>query len=474
MNLTRTEEAMGHNLPVAHDHSSRYRISPSVIARAVWDDTNASFVAAKIAAGALAGLLVAFLFAPALHGWTLALGLIAGTIVGLTVNGAQILQLNADRISRRDRVVRGLFRYGPKQHEVALAHDLQAGDWICSAKEYEKQCEYLNGTNRKRKDDFEQALEREDYYYQRELAEYEELDREHRIDRPHPRKRHVQEPYYYGLPEPDTCPIVTIRPIENGARLKISRHGKELLFLDRNAECHRRLNYNQDNFALSENSVEPSRAVVDLLCALSAQRQLEADVVARLIAYGHSRPHVSQAVRAVLVAGLASRDRDLRSRFLEVEKLFSLSSKAAPRRDIWLTSLGELWKDADDYAATEKKGAQLKQEFNISGGNWQGNSFGSGSVFYNANPDSNIRNVLQQIVSVLDSRENLFREMEGEQELRQAVEIIRAAANLENIPQSRLRQALSIVLNTGGALIIGMAGNGLYEQAKAILETMGG
>ncbi|MCO6003762.1 hypothetical protein NE236_02110 [Actinoallomurus purpureus] len=97
-----------------------------------------------------------------------------------------------------------------------------------------------------------------------------------------------------------------------------------------------------------------------------------------------------------------------------------------------------------------------------------------GSNVFNNSPSGDerleVRNLLAKVSQLLEAQSAHFYKTSDPQALSTAVQVIHEAVNQPDLPISKVRQALNVVVRVGEGLFVGVAGNELFEQIKQLAE----
>lgn len=93
---------------------------------------------------------------------------------------------------------------------------------------------------------------------------------------------------------------------------------------------------------------------------------------------------------------------------------------------------------------------------------------GTGDVINNGQPIS-LAELAATTVALLDAERHRFSEVSDPAALISALEELSAAINEPQLPESRVRKALDVVVTVAGGLSMGVAGNFIFEAIKKAL-----
>ena len=202
--------------------------------------------------------------------------------------------------------------------------------------------------------------------------------------------------------------------------------------------------------ALTNLNKEAANALTDLMVYLT-KRAREDQLVAALLGKKHTDQAILHALRSALAVGLVKRYRKpqniLSSRLPEV--IDTVRRSAANRRGhekcfISRTRLGEMW--TNPPAAGELRANTI---------------IILGELKYNTSKDDEMVEVLRRVIGLLEKLEDHIGEADDPTSVMAAIQAIRSAKSQSTPQRSSVKKAARTILNVGGQLIIGAAGNEL-------------
>ncbi|MFI6292404.1 hypothetical protein ACIBEJ_12515 [Nonomuraea sp. NPDC050790] len=430
------------------------RLSPYLIAGAVWSETTRSKTSARLFLGTL--IAAPGIFWLANLPWLSALLAALGLAAALTASGSELLQLGSELTGRR-RVLAAMTGRRLRRFTRAVpATDLRPGDWVCSHEDYERRCRRVEEANRRTqahhewRESFKEEQRRS---FQRRMDESGLHIRQHEAP--------SLPPLLRRMPLPRLHRVDVVLPAENGKTVRLGYavpspgvdHPCDELFVRHHPESYHRA------------VTEPVGPVVRaLVLRLSRDWRPEEDAVDHLVREEHAPDHVRWAVRAALAGNLVVRNLGPGRWARDLLALFPLPPAMRPRRSrrLKLTKLGALWAEAD---RSGREPRTMPQEHSVNYNFYDKVSFinslfGSGVVNNNAALDPS-RELAQVIVRYLDDTDARL-----SPEVSEALAELRAALTEKELPVPRVKRALNVIAGTGRALFEGGAGNALYDLIK--------
>ncbi|MFC0864639.1 hypothetical protein ACFHYQ_20315 [Sphaerimonospora cavernae] len=454
------------------------RISADVIARSVWAERKAALWAARLMLG-----IITFSLASANLSRTFGVlgGIIAvcaGCLITWCANGSHLLQLGAELSARFTRFPRSIFRRGARKYSIVQAAEILPGDWVCSQSEYERQCAPTRKANKERRQRHHERIERDrDWERERYVHDMKrwEMDLERGYSTSPPRAPSTVSshcaPEDWADPFPDFLPVVAIIPSVDGESLQLTRLGCDPYCANPEEIFLRRDRYS--TLPLRESSSLEGRLIEDLLLKLSEEGEVsEAQILAQFSERGHEAPIVLHAIRALLVAKLTTRRRNLYNLPLELLAIIRFLN-ISPSRHLKLSTIGKMWVEANKYRPQRRQAKVMTEGKYVFLGDIYGSNIGDHGSVYNVSTTVDY-GLIGRLVTVLDSAVDRFSDTADPQGLQEALEVLRAATKEGEVPIPKLRRAMIVVARVGEGLIVGMAGNALFEQLKHAISSMAG
>ncbi|KAB8185813.1 hypothetical protein [Microbispora catharanthi] len=403
-------------------------------------------------------------------------------------DGMELLQRDAEQSGLAFKRPDTLFaRPQGNSRRVAIS-DLRVGDWVCPESEYLKHTrrirerrEYLESDYKRRLEEHAARERDEEARFNRELQEWnrQQSAGDGRHPGPAPQRRLFDPPYTPDLPElpePDTFPILVLHTKGKEDAVDIWCMGRDVFTL------------HPDDFALRidpdsritapKEATEYADAISDLLLLAPTTWSKESALTKTLRQRSHSDKNIEHAIRACIASGFLLHGRKTGRRRLDtlprVRSLLRVSHTTKRERQIRLSPLGEAWARTHLYPmypeAIPPSRDTMTYNFMIFNAPVSGSNIGGVGNTINNGQSVSLADLAAATVALLDAERHRFSEATDPKALIDALEELRSAINESQVPESRVKKALGVVVSVAGNLSMGVAGNFIFEAIKATLS----